>query len=214
MLRRKCLSSAESALRSFQPFGREVRAAHRCHIATQTSTTPSSKAAGDISSVFPSLSDNIASPLPPRFAALKTRLIAGHEDRLQAGWHELLESLKKEKEIIRSWGSALIPEIEYRDIDDPQKRTKFRDSLRQRGVAVIRAVVSEREALDWKELLLRYIKTNPEVRGRSLYYGYRLDYIAAPEASLTVSFIRLHNSFTSASLGSMFLRCSELGYRV
>lgn len=188
MPRKNRLFYAESALRCFRPSRRGSRTTHRCHIATQTSTTPSSKAAGDISSVFPSLSDNIASPLPHRFAALKARLVAGHEDKLRASWHELLESLKREKEIIRSRGSALIPEIEYRDIDDPQKRTKFRDSLRQRGVAVIRAVVSEREALDWKELLLRYIKTNPGVRGRLLYNGYSFGYITVPQASLTVSF--------------------------
>ena len=168
MSRKNCLLYAESALRSLL-FRRGSRTAHRCHIATQISATPSSKSTGDISSVFPSLTDNVASPLPPRFAALKARLIAGHEDRLRAGWHELLESLKRDKEIIRTWGGALIPEIQYRDIDDPQKRTKFRDSLRQRGVAVIRGVVSEREALDWKELLFRYIKTNPQVRGRLLY---------------------------------------------
>ena len=168
--------------------------------------TPSSKSAGDISSVFPSLSDKVAPPLPPRFAALKTRLIAGHEDRLLASWHELLESLEREKEIIRARGSALIPEIEYGEIDDVQKRTKFRDSLKHRGVGVVRAVVSEREALDWKELLLRYIKTNPEVKGRLLYCGSSSGYITEPQASMEFFF----SSFASINVPTM----SKTEYRL
>ena len=180
MPQKTCLSYAELTLRCLRLFQVRSRTVHRCHIATQTSTTPSSKSAGDISSVFPSLSDNIAPSLPPRFAALKARLIAGHEDRLQASWHELLESLEREKKIIKARGSTLIPEIEYKDVDDVQKRTNFRDSLKHRGVGVIRGVVTEKEALDWKELLLRYIKTNPQVRGRLLYSGSRFDYITDP----------------------------------
>ena len=180
MPRKTCLSHAELASWCLRPFRRRYRTACRRHIATQTSTTPSSKSSGDISSVFPSLSDNIAPPLPPRFAALKARLIAGHEDRLQTSWHELLESLEREKEIIRARGSTLIPEIEYRDIDDVQKQAEFGDTLKHRGVGVIRGVVSEREALDWKELLLRYIKTNPGVKGRLPYCGSRSGYVTAP----------------------------------
>ena len=198
MPKKTCLSYAALALRCLRPFRRGPRTVHRCHITTQTSTTPSSKSAGDISSVFPSLSDNVAPPLSPRFAALKARLIAGHEDRLQASWHELLESLEREKKIIRARGSTLIPEIEYRDIDDVQKRTKFRDSLKHRGVGVIRGVVSEKEALDWKELLSRYIKTNPGVRGRLLYCGPRLGHFTSQNLS--------DNFFASALPPSTFLQ--------
>ena len=74
--------------------------------------------------------------------------------------------MKRETEEIEALGSEVIPEIEYRDIGDLEKRTRFRDELRKRGIAVIRGVVSEKEALGWKELLKRYIKTNPDVRGR------------------------------------------------
>ena len=139
----------------------------RRRFATQTTHQPS-KPTGDISSVFPSLSGVTAPPLPPRIAALKTRLVAGHEDALRAGWQELLDILEKESEEIEALGSAVIPEIEYRDIGNLGKRTRFRDGLRKRGVAVVRGVVSEKEALGWKELLKRYIKTNPGIKGRHM----------------------------------------------
>ncbi len=136
-------------------------------LTTSTSAHPS-KAAGDISSVFPSLSGVDSPPLPPRFADLKRRLIQGHEHRVEDSWHRLLADLRKEIAVIKALGSKVIPELEFRDMHDMGKRTEFRDSLRKRGVGLIRGVVSEREALGWKELVKRYIQTNPSTKGRQL----------------------------------------------
>ena len=134
-----------------------------------TSISPHpSKASGDISSVFPSLSGVHSPPLPPRFADLKRRLIQGHEHRVEDSWHRLMADLRKEVAVIEALGSKVIPELEFRDMHDMGKRTKFRDGLRKRGVGLIRGVVSEREALGWKELVKRYIQTNPSTKGRQL----------------------------------------------
>lgn len=134
-------------------------------VTTQSSTSSSSKAAGDISSVFPSLSGVVSEPLPARFADLKARLIHGHEDRVRASWERLLSDLQEETEIIRALGPSVVPEIDFKDVNNVEKRTAFRDALRKRGVAVVRGVVTEREALDWKELVKRYVKTNPSTKG-------------------------------------------------
>ena len=135
------------------------------HVMTQ-STSSSVKATGDISSVFPSLSGAAIAPLPPRFAALKSHLIAGNEERLRESWNDLLSSLKEEVEVIKALGPAIVPVLDFKDLGNMEKRTIFRDQLHKRGVAVIRGVVSEKEALGWKELARRYIKTNPSTRGR------------------------------------------------
>lgn len=134
-------------------------------VTTSASAHPS-KAAGDISSVFPSLSGVDSPPLPPRFADLKRRLIQGHEDHVRDSWHRLLADLRKEIDVIKALGSKVIPELEFRDMHDVGKRTEFRDGLRKRGVGLIRGVVSEREASGWKELVKRYIQTNPSTKGR------------------------------------------------
>ena len=66
-----------------------------------------SKDAGDISSVFPSLSGKAPEPLPPRFADLKKRLISGNEDAIKASWHRLLKSLRTEIDEIKQKGNAV-----------------------------------------------------------------------------------------------------------
>lgn len=133
--------------------------------ATSSHAHPS-KVAGDISSVFPSLSGVDSPPLPPRFADLKRRLIKGHEDGVRDSWHRLLADLRQEIDVIKALGSKVIPELEFRDMHNMEKRTKFRDGLRKRGVGLVRGVVSEREALGWKELVQRYVQTNPSTKGR------------------------------------------------
>ena len=85
---------------------------------------------------------------------------------MRDSWHRLLADLRKEIDVIKALGSKVIPELEFRDMQDLGKRTKFRDGLRKRGVGLVRGVVSEREALNWKELVKRYIQTNPSTKGR------------------------------------------------
>ena len=84
---------------------------------------------------------------------------------MRDSWHRLLGDLGREIDVIRALGSNVIPELEFRDMHDVKKRTTFRDGLRKRGVGLIRGVVSEREALGWKELVTRYIQTNPSTKG-------------------------------------------------
>jgi len=134
---------------------------------TISNPTQPTKDAGDISSVFPSLSGAASPLLPPRFLDLKRRLIHGHEDRLRDSWQQLLADLREETEVIKELGSKVIPELDFRYMHDVEKRTTFRDGLHKRGVAIIRGVVSEQEALGWKELVKRYIQTNPSTKGRA-----------------------------------------------
>lgn len=74
-----------------------------------STTSPSSqmtKAAGDISSVFPSLKpDYQPEPLPPRFKDLKADLFAKNEDALKQSWQRLLHSLDEEVQKIKAKGS-------------------------------------------------------------------------------------------------------------
>lgn len=65
------------------------------------------KEAGDISSVFPSLSGKAPEPLPPRFSDLKKRLVAGNEDALKASWHRLLKELRLEIDEIKEKGNSV-----------------------------------------------------------------------------------------------------------
>lgn len=128
-------------------------------------SSPPPKPTGDISSVFPSLSGATTEPLPPRFAGLKSRLIHGHEDAIQESWIRLLSELQNETELVATLGPAVVPELSFSDLNDVGKRTEFRDQLHKRGAAIIRGVVSEKEALAWMESVKRYVQSNPSVKG-------------------------------------------------
>jgi Protein of unknown function (DUF1479) len=63
------------------------------------------KEAGDISSVFPSLSGKAPEPLAARFSDVKRQLIKGNEDAVTQSWHRLLASLKHEIAEVKTHGS-------------------------------------------------------------------------------------------------------------
>jgi hypothetical protein len=124
------------------------------------------KPEGDISSVFVSLSGGKAPPLPDRFARLKKQLLLGHEDQLKASWDRLLEELQNEIEVVKERGPAVIPEINFKDINAAPE--SFQKELHKRGAAVVRGIVSEDEALQYKSDIQKYIKANPSTKG--FYY--------------------------------------------
>jgi hypothetical protein len=126
--------------------------------------TATRKAEGDISSVFASLSGAAPKPLPDRFANIKTSLVRGREDKITASWHRLLYTLRSEINQITTHGSSIIPEIKYLELNDLSRVQPFSQSLRKRGVAVIREVVPESEALAWKQEIRNYIQANPQTK--------------------------------------------------
>lgn len=130
----------------------------------RTAATQAQKREGDISDAFVSLSGQMFEPLTPEYADLKGRLIKGHEGAVRESWERLLQDLRKEIPLIVDQGSKVIPEIDFKDIDNAPEI--FSNELRKRGVAVVRSVVPEQEVLQWKEGLREYIRQNPQTRGK------------------------------------------------
>ena len=130
----------------------------------RTASTQAQKRAGDISDAFASLSGQDFKPLSPEYADLKQRLIRGHENQVRESWERLLRDLREEIPLILELGSKVIPEINFKDLDHASDT--FNSELRKRGVAVVRGVVSEEEALQWKEDLREYIRQNPQTKGK------------------------------------------------
>lgn len=126
------------------------------------------KKEGDISSVFVSLSGTSAQPLPSRFADLKVRLLAGHQEVLLDSWHRLLASLREEYSLVKALGSLVVPEIDFKDIG--KSPDAFKGELKKRGTGIVRGVVSEDEALQWKEDIKNYVKGNPHTKGMGFFH--------------------------------------------
>ncbi|KAI6791528.1 DUF1479-domain-containing protein [Hortaea werneckii] len=131
-------------------------------IRTAATATPAQKKEGDISDAFASLSGIEFKPLEPRFAGIKQNLIKGHEDALVESWHRLLASLREEIPLIAELGHKVVPEIDFKDIDNASP--EFRAEHKKRGVAVVRNVIPQQEALDLKQELRGYIAANPQTK--------------------------------------------------
>lgn len=120
------------------------------------------KREGNISDAFASLSGMVAEPLEPRFAVLKNQLIAGKEDAIRDSFHHLLAALKEEISVVKSQGSKVIPEIDFKDIKDAS--AGFSADYKKRGAAVVRNVIPQAEALEMKEQVREYIAANPQTK--------------------------------------------------
>ncbi|KAH9219054.1 hypothetical protein DL95DRAFT_487364 [Leptodontidium sp. 2 PMI_412] len=121
-----------------------------------------SKAEGDISAVFPSLSGVVMEPLPERFTEIKRQLIQGNEERLTESWQRLLKQLATENEIVKQRGPDIIPQIEFEDLKNAP--SDFISEIKKRGVAVIKRVVPENEARGYKAQVEEYVKLNPSTK--------------------------------------------------
>ncbi|KIW10317.1 hypothetical protein PV08_11279 [Exophiala spinifera] len=134
-------------------------------VAQRAAASTLTKEAGDISSVFPSLSGKKPDPLPSRFSELKKSLIQGNEEALAASWQRLLVSLRREIQEIKSEGSNIIPSIEYKDLAAGTVPRAEIDAVRHRGTAVIRNVLPRDQALALKQQAQDYIAANkPKVK--------------------------------------------------
>jgi hypothetical protein len=121
---------------------------------------------GDISSVFVSLSGVTPEPLPQRFADIKHQLIQGNESAVTASWKRLLEQLAVENEIVKQRGPDIIPQIKFKDLQNPSE--DFISEIKKRGVAVVRDVIPEDEARGYKNEVEDYVKLNPWTKGMFL----------------------------------------------
>ena len=119
------------------------------------------KREGDISDAFASLS-NISAELPARFAAIKQDLVANNGPALTSSFHRLLAALAAEIPVIKALGSNVIPSIDYTSLQDPP--ASFTEAHKRTGLAIIRSVISESQALAWLSELKAYIRANPHTK--------------------------------------------------
>ena len=81
--------------------------------------------------------------MAPRYADIKAGLIRGREDEVRASWERLLKGLREEIPGIVKRGVGIVPEINFKDIKNAPE--SFNEELKERGVAVVRGVVEERD---------------------------------------------------------------------
>ena len=92
---------------------------------------------------------------------------------VQRAWRSVLDALRTATRKIASDQEGTVPQIEYPGYELAQKPldTWISPSLLQevkyRGVAVIKGVVAEQQAMRWKDECLEYARLNPAMKGVS-----------------------------------------------
>ncbi|KAK9367096.1 hypothetical protein V1509DRAFT_567418 [Lipomyces kononenkoae] len=137
----------------------------------KTKSVGATKEAGDISSVFPSLSGKALPPLPQRYADLQKTIVLGNEQLIVDAWRRLLANLETEIQEIKVRGSEIIPSVDFESgisVNPVTGDAKFKDidlirEIRKRGAVVIRNVVPMDIARSYKHEADKYINANPSV---------------------------------------------------
>lgn len=139
----------------------------RCVNMAAMATASQDKREGDISDSFASLSGVKDEPLPDQFRKLKLSLVEGREEKIKASWHRLLQRLEIENDVIAELGSKVIPEVRFDNLEDDLSQN--RDAIKKRGAAVIRGVIPEKQARQYKFDLEEYVRKNPQTKGQFTY---------------------------------------------
>ncbi|KAF3902359.1 hypothetical protein AA313_de0208805 [Arthrobotrys entomopaga] len=121
------------------------------------------KAEGDISSVFASLSGETEQTLPPRYQELKRKLIADNPDQVQASWNRLMEALKAGVEETRVLRERIIPQVSFADLKNGKISSKKIAEIKERGTVIVKGVFPVSEALEMKGQTRAYIQANRDI---------------------------------------------------
>ncbi|KAI9147547.1 microtubule associated protein [Paramyrothecium foliicola] len=120
------------------------------------------KKEGDISDAFASMAGVEATPLPDSFRQLKLDLIRGREGAVRNSWRSLLRELRRENDIIAAKGPAIVPEVEFKDLERALEDKK--SDIKLRGAVVVKGVIPEAEARAYKDEIEEYVRNNPWTR--------------------------------------------------
>lgn len=149
---------------------------------------PKQKEEGTIASVFATLSGgSLENTLPPRFADLKKSLVRdeAHANAIKSSWRSVLQSLEKEIDLITQKGGDIVPEIIYPGDEIAKKSLEHwmspetLNEIKKRGTVIIKGVVDENQALEWKARIREYVRANPQVKGECRFWTSRRSWFYA-----------------------------------
>ncbi|KAF8150934.1 hypothetical protein B0H34DRAFT_730672 [Crassisporium funariophilum] len=101
--------------------------------------------------------------LPPRFIDVKAAIAASYPDfeaRVTQAWAEILQEMVKVTDVIKAEGVDYIPQVSFSSLQTLSKEEI--DKIKRRGSVVIRDVVDDAQAVQWKEELKVFVKVNDD----------------------------------------------------
>lgn len=125
--------------------------------------TSRSKPAGDISSVFSHLGGKNDNVMDEKFIALKKEIAPQNPNVLTKAWERLLQDFEKASVDVAQQGSAYIPTVTMAEIEANNGAfpPHIAELVKSRGCCVIRNVIPEQEARNYKQNIVDYIARHP-----------------------------------------------------
>lgn len=99
---------------------------------------------------------------------MKRDLVGRNGEAIFDSWHRLLKRIERETiPKVNDLSHSIIPEVEFPSIVEngghlPENAKRL---LKERGTIIVQGLVSEKQALDWKQSVRNYIKKNPATKG-------------------------------------------------
>ncbi|KAF2014165.1 DUF1479-domain-containing protein [Aaosphaeria arxii CBS 175.79] len=131
------------------------------------SSAPANRSEGSIGDAFATLSKS-QTELPLRFSALKKEIVGENGDAILDSWHRILGHIKSDTiPRVQTESSAAVPEVEFRAIAENNGRLPpgIELALKKCGTIIVRGLVPEQTAWDWKQSVRRYVAENPSTKG-------------------------------------------------
>ncbi|KAG9316065.1 hypothetical protein JVU11DRAFT_3732 [Chiua virens] len=101
---------------------------------------------------------------PSRFVDLKREVVSGTtQERLTASWNDILEELASRTVEIAKAGPDFVPQVKFADLD--KLTPEEIEVIKRKGSVVIRGVVDNQTASNWKAELDAFVKANPHAEG-------------------------------------------------
>lgn len=131
----------------------------------KSAATGSSTTGGSIADVFATLSSgSLEDALPDRFSELKRQIASQPEfqSHVEASWSSLLPRLSHELDVIGQQQQHIFPSLDARQLKEQGHKLSGEDAatIKQRGAVVVRGVVPEEQALQWKKDIRSYARKN------------------------------------------------------
>ncbi|GBE88545.1 DUF1479-domain-containing protein [Sparassis latifolia] len=105
-------------------------------------------------------------PCPPRFVEIKKDIASSYPDfqeRVTKAWNELLAELDTVTSEIAAQGSDYVPQVNFSELANLSSERI--EEIRRKGSLVIKDVVDDEEATQWRQWLREYVTKNPSIDG-------------------------------------------------
>ncbi|VUC36562.1 unnamed protein product [Clonostachys rosea] len=102
--------------------------------------------------------------LGDEFVQLKIDILSKYGvENIRKAWLSVTSALEIEAQTIKKQGTLIWPEVNYVDVENSTVPEDLLSAIHRTGIVIIRNVLPQKQATEWGEELVKYLKDNPIV---------------------------------------------------